>query len=329
MTLKNEKSLFRQLRRVEWQPDDPLAAVTMAGRLVPNHRNMMMFCRITLLGLAAWASVALVGSARADTIYSTGFENPPFAAGSQLSGQEGWFAPSAGSPPGFPFNLNPGAAIISTANPLTGTQSVQVLGSNLQADTGIAAITGGYYTAIGSYRHAVDYNAGPAGITTVQASLYVGGPITAGTNFFSASVAAVGSGGTGLGELAISSDGMVHAYTGDDLVPTFLFNASTTLGRWHTLAVVDNFAAQTSSFYVDGVLLGTAAFASDYAGDSTLARGSILTYAGTETANFQKANYAAYYDNFSISSVPEPSGIILLGIGSAALLGVARRSRKT
>jgi hypothetical protein len=255
-----------------------------------------MFRRRSLFGLVATCAIVVLGGpARAGTIYSTGFESPTFAAGSQLSGQDGWFAPSVGNPAGFPFNLNPAAAIISTANPLSGTQSVQVLGSNLQADAGISGATNGYYSAIGSYRHEVDYNAGPSGISTVQASIYLSGPTTAGTNFFSASVGAIGSGGVGLGELAISSNGMVLAYTGDDLVPAILFSASTTLGQYHTLAVVDDFAAQTSSFYIDGVLLGKAAFASDYAGDGILARGSLLAYAGTETSSFHKANYSADY----------------------------------
>ena len=272
---------------------------------------------------AACATAVLVGSARGDSIDSTGFENPPFAAGSQLSGQGGWSAPSVGDPAGFPFNLNPGAAIVSTANPLAGTQSVQVLGSNLQVDSNTPGASNGVYAAIGSYRHEVDTDVGPAGITTVQASVFVSGPLTAGTNFFSASVASVGSDATGLGELAISSDGMVHAYTGDDSFPTFLFSAPITLCQYHTLAVADNFAAQTSSFHVDGALLGTAAFASD----DVLASGSFLAYAGTDTSDFQKANYAAYYDNFSISAVPEPGGLVLIGIGAAAPMCLGRRSR--
>jgi hypothetical protein len=233
---------------------------------------------------AACATAVLVGSARGDSIDSTGFENPPFAAGSQLSGQGGWSAPSVGDPAGFPFNLNPGAAIVLTANPLAGTQSVQVLGSNLQVDSNTPGASNGVYAAIGS---------------------------------------SVGSDATGLGELAISSDGMVHAYTGDDSFPTFLFSAPITLCQYHTLAVADNFAAQTSSFHVDGALLGTAAFASD----DVLASGSFLAYAGTDTSDFQKANYAAYYDNFSISAVPEPGGLVLIGIGAAAPMCLGRRSR--
>jgi hypothetical protein len=200
-----------------------------------------------------------------------------------------------------------------------------VLGSDLQTDSLVNLITGGYSNAIGSYHHEVDVNVGPNGISTVQAGVFFGGPLTPGTNFFSASVGSLGSGGVGLGELAISSVGMVHAYTGDDSVPTFLFSAPTTLGRWHTLAVVDDYAAQTSSFYVDGNLLGTAGFASDDAGDVVLARGSILAYAGTDTADFQKANYAAPFDDFSISAVPEPSGLVLLGIGAMARIGAGRR----
>ena len=277
------------------------------------------------LGFLSLSGVTALKPARAGIIYSTGFENPPYTNGSQLSGQDGWFAPSPTNPPGYPFNLNPAAAVISSTNPHTGSQSVQVRGSNLQTDANVNGATSGYYNAIGSYRHAVSYLAG-TGTTTVQGDVFVSGPTTANSNFFSASVAALGTGGVGLGELAISSDGHVHAYTGDDAVPTFLFNTPITLSQWHTLAVVDDFGASKTSFYVDGSLLGTSPFASDYAGDQILNRGSIIAYAGSDSGNTLKSNYAAYYDNFSISQTPEPAAIGSL-LAFAPLMARRRHAR--
>jgi hypothetical protein len=270
--------------------------------------------------------VAWCRPSAAEIMYGTGFEDPPFANGSQLSGQDGWFAPSVDNPPGFPFNLNPGAAIISTALPRSGAQSLQVLGGDLQADAGILAATGGYYNAIGSYRRAVNYDAGEGGVTRVQADIFVSGPETPGDNFFSASLGARGGDGNARGELAISSDGQVHAYSGNDNVPTFLFNAPVTLGQWHTLAIVDDFGAGTMSFYVDGSLLGTSAFVSGATG-TIIKRGALLAYAGPDTADNQRAEYAAYYDNFSIATVPEPSSLGLAAIGALVIAGCGLRRR--
>ena len=62
------------------------------------------------------AGLAVLGSASAasaDVVYSTGFEDPPFAASSQLLGQDGW---SLAVPP----FLNPSAATITNAVAHTG-----------------------------------------------------------------------------------------------------------------------------------------------------------------------------------------------------------------
>ena len=107
---------------------------------------------------------------------------PTFVAGLPLAGQDGWIAP----PP-----LSPNAAVVTTAKPRQGRQTVRVLGADLEHQDFINTVTGGYYDAIGSYRHTVNYDTGGTQAVRVSAHVRVDGPLTPGVNFFSASVAAV------------------------------------------------------------------------------------------------------------------------------------------
>jgi len=137
----------------------------------------------------------------------------------------------------------------------------------------------------------------------------IDGPQTVtGVNFFSAGLAAIGvdadGNASGVGELALSSDGHVYGYSSQDLVPTFLTSAPVTLGEWHSLAVDVDFAARTYSFLLDGESLGTFAFDLS-ATSNVLRRGSLIAYAAPDTAANQKAHYAAHYDKFSIKVVSE------------------------
>jgi hypothetical protein len=273
------------------------------------NRHTRGVLSLACAGISVLALVAVrPGAARAQVLFATGFEAPDYADGSQLTGQQGWYGVSVNNPPGFPFNLNPQAAVISSARASSGTQSVQVCGTNLQADPNIPGVTGGYYSAIGSYRQPVNFDAGPAGITFVQADIRVDGALTPGTDFFSAAVGALGTGDTGIGEMKISSDGYVHAYTGDDAAPTFLLSEPISLNAWHTLAIEDNFATDTSTFFVDGAQLGSFSFPSDYNDDNILQRGSLLTYAAPD-GKYANTNYRTYYDNFSIVAVPETGAV--------------------
>src|SRR5438093_8058575 len=202
-------------------------------------------------------AVALARPAAGQNVYATGFERAAFTAGLPLVGQDGWA-------PGPPF-LSPNAAVISTALPRQGRQTVRVAGADLEHQDLVGEITGGYYDAIGSYRHAVNYDTGGTRVVRVSAHVRVDGAATdAGINFFSASIAAratLTDGNTaGIGELAISSDGHVYGYSGNDKVPTFQSSAAVTLGEWHDLAVEVDFGARTYSFFADGQSLGTFAF---------------------------------------------------------------------
>jgi hypothetical protein len=239
--------------------------------------------------------VSAFSPASAQILYSTGFESPSFAAGSPLAGQDGWIAP----PP-----LSPNAAIVTIDKPRQGKQTVHVPGEDLEHQDFINEATSGYYDAIGSYRRAVNYDSKGTQVLNVSAHVRIDGPETAaGDNFFSASVAAIGlddnGDPSGVGELAISSDGHVYGYSSQDLVPTFLTSAPITPGEWHNLVVQVSFVTRTYSFFVDDRFLGTFDF-DPSATSNILRRGSLIVYTAPDTATLKKENYTAHFDHFSI-----------------------------
>jgi len=237
--------------------------------------------------------------AAGQAIYTTKFEPDTFLKDTALAGQDGWAAPGI---------LSPNAAVVTADKPRQGQLSVHVLGDDLEHQDFINAASGGYYDAIGSYRRAVNHDTGHAQTVRISAHVRIDGPRTAfGQNFFSASIAGRAEStldgepsSASVGELAISSDGHAYAYSGNDFVPTFLASVPVTPGKWHNLAVVADFATQTSAFYVDDVLLTTFAWEPTEVYTGVLLRGAVLAYAAPDTATNHKADYAASYDNFTI-----------------------------
>ena len=248
-----------------------------------------------------WIGGALP-SAVAQSIYTTGFEAPALLAGFPLAGQDGWVA---GQGP-VAFFLSDNAAIITAEK--KGGQTVRVDGAALVHQDIINGATGGYYDAIGSYRHAVDYDTGGTQTVRISADVRLDGRATPRSNFFSASIVAVAynteGGSEGVGELAISSDGHVYGSSGQDLVHAFLTSAHVAPGRSHNLAIEVDFAKRTYSFYVDGSWLGTLDF-EPFEPSGVLRRGSIVVYAAPDTKKDKKAEHAANFDNFAIEVVSE------------------------
>jgi hypothetical protein len=268
---------------------------------INQQTGCQSLARIVNLSFVSTIALACLSqSATGQPVYTTGFEPPTFVANTPLVGQDGWNAP----PP-----LSPNAAVVTSDKPRQGKQTVHVLGADLEHQDFINEATGGYYDAIGSYRRPVNYDTGNSQTVRISAHVRIDGRKTAsGNNFFSAGVAGraeTEAGSASVGELAISSDGHVFAYSGNDNVPTFLASAHAALGQWHNLAIVANFAGRTSSFYMDDVLLGTFPFdpAETYSG--ILLRGALLAYAAPDTTTNKKAIYAAHYDKFSIKVVSE------------------------
>lgn len=227
-------------------------------------------------------------TATAQNIYSTGFEKPAFTAGLPLVGQDGWIAP----PP-----LSPNAALIVAGKKQSKSgQTVRVEGANLEPQESINDDTDGYYDAIGSYRRAVNHDTGGTQTVRISADVLLDGKKPPHDNFFSAGIAAIGvekAGedlfSSGIGELAISSDGNVYGYSGQNLVPVFLASVHVALGKWHELAIEVDFAERTYSFYVDDDWLGTFDF-DPSANTDILRRGSMITYAAPDTTKNKKAD---------------------------------------
>lgn len=264
--------------------------------------------------LAAALSTGL-HSASAQILYSTGFENPPFASGSTLLGQDGW---STAIPP----FLNPNAAIITNSIAQSGLQAVQVRGVDL-----VSAAEVSPYAAVGSYRKPLGYDAG-AGLSSVliQASVRLDGPLLGTGDFFTANLAARTGDGFA-GEISLSSDGFVYGYdgTGDE---TRRFTAPITLNAWHTLAILVDFAANTYTFSVDGASSNALSFAGD---SDVLVRESLVVYARPDAGGALRSDFTASYDNVSAAAVvPEPgSGALLASAVGFLAIRRMRRARSS
>jgi hypothetical protein len=260
------------------------------------HRSGLSLAATVLLSLATGAS------AIAQAIYSTQFENPPFAAGAPLVGQDGWIAPPI---------FNPQAAVVTTDKPRQGKQSVHVLGADLEHSDVVNEATGGYYDTVGSYRRPVNFDTQGALKVRVSAHVRIDGPATSGSNFFSAALAVraavVDADGNvvdtaGVGQIDLSSDGYAHGNDGNHNVPVFLNSVPVALGQWHELAIVEDFSAKTFTLYVDGLALGTFPFPEDV-NSTILVRGALIAFAAPDAGGMTKADYAASYDKFDIRIV--------------------------
>jgi hypothetical protein len=248
--------------------------------------------------------IGAVQTASGEIVYKTSFDKP-FVAGLALAGQLGWDAP----PP-----LSPNAAVITDDKPQIGKQTVEVRGADLVPQALVKQLSGGYYDAIGSYRQTVNFETCGSQLVTVSAMVRVDGEKTAtGDNFFSAGIAVrallADGDDAGVGEIAISSDGRVYGYSGNQFAPTFLTNKPITLGKWHRLSVKVDFERQRFALEVDGEFQGDFPFPINLddngnviAYTNVLRRGSLLAYATPDTGVLKKADYSARYDHFSIKA---------------------------
>lgn len=261
--------------------------------------------------------LAISGAHAQTVIYQTGFENPPFAPGTQLLGQDGWDL-------NIPPFLNPSTARITDTVANGGSQSVQVRGIDLVTSPNGETDP---YAAVGSYRRPVMFDAAQSGLPLVQlrTDVRLDGPPISGEKFFSASLAARSAGDDGYAEIEVASNGTIYGYTSLD--GALAFSRPIAFNGWHTLGIDINYGVNEFTFYLDGASLGTYPFDPAFTSD-ILDRGALVTYAlpNNAAAGFLRDNYTARFDNFSIVAVPEPGTIYGLLLAAAISILVLPRS---
>lgn len=252
---------------------------------------------LALVGVSV--SLSMTSSAHADTLYSTGFEQPTFQVGDQLLGLDGW---STAIPP----FLNPQAAIITDALASSGSQSVEVRGGDLVGSGGITAP----YDAVGSYRRPLGANGlgyrirRNEQLARVDADLLLetSKPKTSG-EFFSLTIAARSGDGETFGEVGLSSQGIVEAFPFDSQPgATPAFTKVIQFNKWYHITMFLDFANRTTSYMIDDYFLGTVPAPS---ASNVLLRGAMVTYArpdgdSTGRPSSTRSSYTARFDNFRV-----------------------------
>jgi len=266
---------------------------------------------IVKAGLFA-AVVACAGPvASAAVVYdSTGFESPKFTAGANLAGQDVI---------GGPWLKDPGTstAVVSTVNAFSGAQDIQV--------TRVAAPTG-------NTRWAVTKPQAPAtgfNVFDIDADVRVEqATFSGGTDFGPAfGLEAYDASTTPLAPKLIGSV-TIDASTGDVLYQAtgsrFLTETGTVVSRgaYHHLKLEVDFTTGKYKAYVDDTLLHTEPFVDS--GIVAFTDAPISTFAASSTS-INTATGTAFFDNYTINVVPEPTGAALVGLVLAGLGGRRRR----
>jgi hypothetical protein len=227
--------------------------------------------------------------AHAGTIYSTGFENPPFTLGN-LVGQDGW------------QEFNSTSVLVENTLVYAGSQAVSVDGSSPNQS--------------GPFHN--DFSAGP--LVALSAYIYLSSSGTQSSWQFA---------GLGTGFLSPFIGGIDTNPSNNNIaLITAGFPVVGTLTRdvWHNVYFVFDFTTQQYNFWLDGTQLGTNV---QFCGDNGPCAGANVPAYGTGFFDtFGGGNDAGYLDNYSVStvpSVPEPGSIALLGSGIVGLAGVLRR----
>jgi len=271
---------------------------------------------VVKLGLVA-AAVALAAPATsAAVIYdSGGFEAPKFTAGAPLAGQDVISGPWLKDP-------GTSTAVVTTTNAFTGTQDVQV--TRVPGPTGDTrwSVTKPQAPATGFNVFDIDTD------VRVEQSTFSGTPPT-NTDFGPAfGLEAYDASTTPLAPKLIGSV-TIDATTGDVLYQAagtgVLTETGTVVSRgaYHHLKLEVNFGTGKYSAYVDNALLHTESFVDS--GILAFTDAPIVTFAASATSINTGAG-TAYFDNYSINVIPEPTGAALIGLALTGLVGRRRRS---
>ncbi|QDV33897.1 PEP-CTERM sorting domain-containing protein [Tautonia plasticadhaerens] len=258
-----------------------------------------------LLALAALLALPAAPAA-AEVLYETGFEEPVFTAG-LLDGQDG-FSAIAG----------PGAGIVSTSNPSSGDQAVEILGAGLEDLGGL------YFSA---FDKAIGFTAAPGMdvidvVADVRLDRSTGG--TTADDSVSVNLSAFANDFDLLADVYVSSNGTIvgSVSSGDT------FSTTGGLGSYFTLKMSIDFGARAVGFYVDDALIQTLLLPGSIT-DDTLSFVSLSMISVLPTLD-ERREFSGSIDNLGVGTptasvvIPEPGSIVLAGIGA---LGLAARLR--
>jgi uncharacterized repeat protein (TIGR01451 family) len=201
------------------------------------------------------------------TLYSTGFENPPFTLGN-LSGQDGWQVSSVCGLTG------PTTGLVENTLVQSGSQAVSVDGS-------VTCQSGPYHS---------DSSTGP--LVELSAGIY----IASSSNQTQWQFAGLGPGlAPFIGGVGILGTGQIVAITaGLPTVGTWTYNA------WNNLDFLFNFSTQTYAITLNGVPLASGL---PFCGDNGPCAGAAVTTYGTSLFDtFGGGNDTGYIDNFSLTN---------------------------
>jgi hypothetical protein len=255
---------------------------------------------------AAIFTAVLPQTALAAIIYRTGFETPTFTANQSVAGQDGWTS-RFGSP----------AGIVSTNNPASGQQALEFGASQLPLF--------GFGFNLETVRKFLDFDVAAAGARGISVAFDVrlNGPRLQ-DDLVEAIFSAIDPNFLDYGQMQISADGHLYIY-GSQFADFLIGNIS--LDEYHRLAMRIDFFARETTFEVDGTDIVTFAF--DPALQSTIFRaGSLHMAAPTDPLLADPQLYAAYFDNFQVNVIPEPSTLFLL-IGFVLIWQVFSGKRNT
>jgi hypothetical protein len=271
------------------------------------HRRFQL-PRIALVWTAlsgSLAACALVAPAAAQTLYQTGFEPPTFTAGQPIDGQSSWLA-----------FASPSAGVVSTTTPASGAQDLQING----ADVNYFAADSLYEA---SYGPNILFDGSKTSDLFVQADVKLSGPTTPG-DFISANLDVYNS-ETSVAEMYVSSQGVL--YSDNNFGNYAAVAPPITLGKYYTLDMDLDFATQTDKFYEDGVYVDSLPMPTSAVYDREIVAGTAV-YGLDDSYGYDHTQYAAYFDNLSVSEAPEPPAIsvfVLMGLGVIHLILRARR----
>ncbi len=252
-------------------------------------------------------------SSQAGVLYATGFEPPTFTAGQTVNGQGGWgsfFSPDAG--------------VITTNNPRSGLQALQVNGSQIDNSVG-GGLLGGIY------RRRLDYDTVANGTPIIDISVDVrlDGPRTGTTiddDLISANLSAIDGDGNYLLELILSSNGNIYSFDSDNNF-AYALETPAGLGEYYKLGMRLDFLTRTAGLFVNGQSIGTLPFYSGTTSD--VFRGAYLEMLAIDDPGFDASEYTAYFDNLEVraSTIPEPASLVVFGMTMGGVLVVRRRKR--